>query len=103
MFAPFFSGARALMSAKASSTSQFPLVVDMDGTLLKTDLLHEQLVTYMARSPLAFLDVLKWLMRGRSHLKGALARHVPVHPAGLPYRESLVKWLRDEKKRGRKI
>ncbi|WP_298931431.1 UbiA family prenyltransferase [uncultured Ramlibacter sp.] len=80
-----------------------PLVVDLDGTLLKTDLLAETASAFVLRSPWRAWQLLAWLAQGRSHLKAQLAQQAPPEVATLPYNEELLVWLRDQKQRGRRI
>jgi apolipoprotein N-acyltransferase len=80
-----------------------PLVVDLDGTLIKTDLLWESLARLLRRNPFWLLPVLFWWTRGRALLKQKLAARVTIDPATLPYNESFLKYLRDQKRAGRKI
>jgi apolipoprotein N-acyltransferase len=83
--------------------SQVPLCVDLDGTLIKTDLLWESLARLLRRNPLQLFPVLYWWLRGRAYLKQQLARRVPIDPASLPYQESLLAFLREQKSAGRKL
>jgi len=80
-----------------------PLVVDLDGTLIRTDMMWESLARLLRRNPLAIFQVLFWWMRGRAWLKQELAERVQVDPATLPYHERFRDWLRQEKAAGRKI
>jgi 4-hydroxybenzoate polyprenyltransferase len=76
-----------------------PLCVDLDGTLIKTDLLWESLVQLLKHQPLYSLCVPFWCLRGRAHLKAQLAARVRLDAAGLPYNEPLVEYLREQKSR----
>ena len=80
-----------------------PLVVDLDGTLIRTDLMWESLARRLRRNPLSLLQILFWWTRGRARLKQALAARVQIDPAALPYHEPFLDWLREEKKSGRQI
>ncbi len=81
-----------------------PLVVDLDGTLLRTDLLHESAVRAVARAPRAALAALPDLFRGdRAGLKRRLAVAAPIDTEALPFREEVVGYLREERARGRRI
>jgi apolipoprotein N-acyltransferase len=80
-----------------------PLVVDLDGTLLKTDLLWECLARRLRRNPFSIFWILFWWMRGRAVLKRKLAERVSLDPAALPYHEPFLAWLRAQKTAGRKI
>lgn len=80
-----------------------PLVVDLDGTLLKGDLLFESANFYVTRHPLQAFRIFAWLLSGKAVLKARLADFADLDPAVLPYNESLVAWLRDQKAAGRTL
>jgi apolipoprotein N-acyltransferase len=79
------------------------LVVDLDGTLIKTDLLWESLAQLLRRNPFQLLPVLFWWARGRAFLKQQLARRVTIDPAALPYHRPFLAHLREQKAAGRKL
>ena len=56
-------------SSDVPPNRQVPLVVDLDGTLIKTDLLWESLARLLRRNPLWLFPVLFWWTRGRALLK----------------------------------
>ena len=80
-----------------------PLVVDLDGTLIRTDIMWESLSRLLRRNPLAIFQILFWWTRGRALLKQKLAARVQIDPATLPYHEKFIAWLHAEKASGRKI
>ena len=80
-----------------------PLVIDLDGTLLRTDSLLECALAFLRRNPLGLFQILAWLIRGRAVLKQELARRVPVDPAAWPMNAELEAFARDEKRGGRKV
>ena len=80
-----------------------PLVVDLDGTLIRTDMMWESLARLLRRNPLALFQILYWWSRGRARLKQELVARVQVDPATLPYHEPLLTWLRGEKQAGRRL
>ncbi len=80
-----------------------PLVVDLDGTLIKTDLLLETANQLAARHPLRVFRLLARSSGSRSALKACLAEECVIDPASLPYNEHLVAWLREEKQQGRRL
>ena len=80
-----------------------PLVVDLDGTLIRTDMMWESLARLLRRNPLIIFHILFWWTRGRAWLKQKLADRVQIDPATLPYHEKFLIWLRAEKKSGRII
>lgn len=83
--------------------NQIPLVVDLDGTLIKTDVMWESLAQRLRRNPLALFVILLWWTRGRAFLKHRLARTVHLNPATLPVTAPFLAWLREQKASGRKI
>jgi 4-hydroxybenzoate polyprenyltransferase len=79
-----------------------PLVVDLDGSLVRTDTLIENVVAALAH-PLKLVRALFALRRGKAALKAALAEIVIPEPASLPYNRELLAYLRDEQQRGRPL
>ncbi|MGA2279703.1 MAG: apolipoprotein N-acyltransferase [Verrucomicrobiota bacterium] len=90
-------------SSEMPSENQIPLVVDLDGTLIKTDLLWESLARLLRRNPFQLLSVLFWWARGRAFLKRQLVRRVKIDPATLPFNEPFLAFLREQKRAGRKL
>ncbi len=80
-----------------------PLCVDLDGTLISTDLLHESLFALIGDHPLRALSVPGWLKKGKAALKHRIAQEVELDAATLPYRAEVVDWLRDQKAAGRTL
>jgi 4-hydroxybenzoate polyprenyltransferase len=80
-----------------------PLVVDLDGTLTRTDLLVESASQFLIQNPLAFFKPLLWLMRGKTVLKTELAQRVRLDASALPYNSDVIDWLRAEKQSGRRL
>lgn len=80
-----------------------PLVVDLDGTLVKTDLLFESANRCISNYPLMVFRLLFWLLTSRAKLKTELAYACEIDPVPLPYNEPLIDWLRQEKQRGRSL
>jgi len=80
-----------------------PLVVDLDGTLVETDLLIESIVRLLRQEPLALLALPAWLLKGRANLKREVARRVVLDASLLPYRAALLDYVRAEHDKGRKV
>lgn len=80
-----------------------PLVVDLDGTLIKTDLLHESANACVVASPLGFLRVLNALMQGKAGLKESLAKNFQLSVADQPFNQGVLAWLDQQKRLGRYI
>jgi 4-hydroxybenzoate polyprenyltransferase/phosphoserine phosphatase len=80
-----------------------PLVVDLDGTLLLTDMLHESALSFVSRNPFNLLKIPFWLMAGKAPMKQRLAQAVDVDASILPYNTELLAWLRQERQSGRRL
>ncbi len=85
------------------NTALRPLVVDLDGTLIRTDMLHETTVRAVRNAPLLLLMLPAWLARGKAHLKRQLAARASVDVGALPFNTTLLDALRLEKARGRTL
>lgn len=87
-----------------ASADPVPLCVDLDGTLVKSDMLLESLVAALKRSPLLVFALPFWLARGRAALKRELAqRATDIDVAVLPYDEAVLQRLREAKAQGRPV
>jgi 4-hydroxybenzoate polyprenyltransferase/phosphoserine phosphatase len=80
-----------------------PLVVDLDGTLLRSDLLVESFSATVATRPLKALGGLLALRDGKAALKARLAQDVQLDFAPMPWNEDLLDLLAAERARGRRL
>ena len=80
-----------------------PLCVDLDGTLVKTDMLMETTVRLLAARPWMAFALPFWLGKGRAKLKREVALRAPFDPALLPYDETLLADLRTQRAAGRTL
>ena len=80
-----------------------PLAVDLDGTLIATDLLWEAMVALLKRNPLYIFLLPYWAFLGPYALKIKLAERVDLAVATLPYRTDFLAFLRSEHAKGRKL
>jgi 4-hydroxybenzoate polyprenyltransferase len=76
-----------------SSIASRSIAVDMDGSLLRTDTLHESLLALIRGRPLLLLLLPFWLLGGKAHLKRRIADHVMPEIATLPVNEPFLAWL----------
>ncbi len=79
------------------------LVLDLDGTLCRSDTLHEALVGVVAHKPLALPSVLVALLQGKAAFKKAVADHYVVPGALLPYNQDVVDLAHAARAEGRKV
>lgn len=80
-----------------------PLCVDLDGTLVCTDTLHESLLLLLRQRPLTFLMALGAIGRGRAAFKAQVCRHAAIDPAALPYNQQLLELIRAERNSRRPV
>ncbi len=80
-----------------------PLCVDLDGTLIKSDLLIEGLLALIKVNPLYLFTALFWLVRGKACLKEQIARRTDLDVVHLPYHADFLEFLRKEVAAGRRL
>lgn len=78
------------------------LVVDLDGTLSRTDTLHEALLALVTGAPGKLLQLPGWLGKGKAALKAELADIGVIDPAELPLNEAVLESLRVAREAGRR-
>lgn len=81
-----------------------PLVVDLDGTLIRSDVLIESGFAYLKAAPHRFYEPLLWLARdGKPGLKARLAEATDIDVTVLPYDQAVLDWLKEERDAGRSL
>ena len=93
----------AAESATLALPPAVPLAVDMDGTLLAGDTLHEALVTLLLKRPLALLRALPSLRHGRAAFKRQVALAAPEVALAVPPRPAVLAWLHEQRDAGRAL
>jgi 4-hydroxybenzoate polyprenyltransferase/phosphoserine phosphatase len=79
------------------------LVVDLDGTLLRSDLLMETAMAFLRSQPLKVFKLLGWLLRGKAALKEGLALETWIDVSVLPYDTHVIEMIKTEQANGRMI
>lgn len=80
-----------------------PLVVDLDGTLVATDTLHESLLEIAGRRPGALLQAAGALSGGRARFKAVVGGLAEIDVATLPYRDAVLELIDEARDRGRPV
>jgi len=80
-----------------------PLVVDLDGTLVRSDLLIECAFGELSRRPHSILDLARALRQGKSSLKHRLSEPADFDPAILPYDQEVLRLIRAASDAGRPV
>lgn len=92
------------MDAKVEDiTGEVPLCVDLDGTLLRSDILIESFLSLLRINPVYLFLVPFWLLQGKAYCKHRIAGLAEIDPGGLPYHERFLAYLRDQETAGRTI
>lgn len=82
---------------------QAPLVVDLDGTLIHTDMLYESALVCLRKNPFDFFRYCYWFVRGKAKLKREIAKRSEIDPTTLPYNQDVLGWLYQQKVQGRQL
>ncbi|MEM8668644.1 MAG: UbiA family prenyltransferase [Planctomycetota bacterium] len=85
------------------SNENSPIFVDLDYTLIATDMLVESALDSAKHAPRSLLRSFAALRHGRSQMKSELAMVYQGDATTLPYREEVLRFIRDERNKGRKI
>jgi 4-hydroxybenzoate polyprenyltransferase len=86
--------ARALLPA---------LCVDLDGTLIRGNLLWECVLVLLKVQPGTLLLLPFWLLSGRASFKRKVAARIEFDPSRLPYRQKVIDLIQQERTAGRRI
>ena len=80
-----------------------PLVVDLDGTLVKTDLMVESFFVLIKQNPFFAFLLPFWLLKGRAFFKQQVTRRVTLDVSVLPYHRELLEHLKGQHAQGRPL
>lgn len=86
-----------------SDTTPVPLVVDLDGTLIRTDLLYETFWNAGINGARHYVEVLRQYRNGRAQLKRYLANAASIDYATLPYDQAVIDFIARARSEGRKV
>jgi 4-hydroxybenzoate polyprenyltransferase len=86
-----------------TSKSILPLAVDLDGTVIATDLLWEAILLAIKRNILFLFVIPFWALAGKANLKMKLASIVDLDASVLPYRAEFIAFLKTEQAKGRRL
>lgn len=91
------------LSSVAGSAGRRPLVVDLDGTLIRSDMLIEMAFGFLGQFPLSAFKLPLWFWSGRVVLKRRLAESIDIDVATLPYDEAVLSYIREAQAQGRPV
>lgn len=76
---------------------KLPLCVDLDGTLSKSDTLHELLLLALKTKPWVLIKCLFWVFESKSIFKSKLSQEIELNPASLVYNQSIINYIQKER------
>ena len=87
-----------------TETRAVPLAIDLDGTLVATDLLWEGVFRLLRANPLHLFLLPIWLISGGpARLKHEVALRANWDVASLPYRQDVLQMIRDARRNGAEV
>ena len=78
------------------------LVVNMNGTLTRTDTLHEAVFDMLSSSPVRIFSLLSWLRLGKAGFKHRLAGARLIEATALPLRQEVLDLVGEARARGQR-
>lgn len=81
---------------KKQNEQVIPLCVDLDGTLVKTDMLLETAILLLKSNPLYIFLLPFWLLRGKAYMKHQIARRVKIDVSRLPFNKEFLSFLYEQ-------
>lgn len=85
------------------NNNNVPLCVDLDGTLIRSDIMVESFVRAVKLYPWIMLLIPFWLMKGKHTLKYQLAIRSSIDVTRLPYITDFLEYIKLEKVNGREL
>ena len=80
-----------------------PLLLDLDRSLIRTDLLLETALAYLGSNPLGIFCLLGWLLGGRANVKRRLAEAVDLDVQLIPVHDEVAALAARAKREGREV
>ncbi len=86
-----------------NDSTSIPLCVDLDGTLVKLDTLHQALFLLLRRSPMSVFQIPGWIAKGKAYLKDQVMQRITLDATALPYHQEFLNYLRQQHQSGRTL
>lgn len=97
------SEAAAADGSRSEGVKAPPIFVDLDGTLIRSDLLYESFAIALRRRPFRTFAAVPLVFSSIAKFKEAIAEFGPVSVAELPYSTGVIEYLKQQKSTGRTI
>lgn len=79
------------------------IVCDLDGTLIKSDMLLESVFILIKKNPIFIFLLPIWLLKGKAQLKDEINKRIEFNAELLPYNQDVIDFLDKKKSEGNKI
>ena len=89
--------------AESARVTLRPLCVDLDGTLVKSDTLHDSLLVLARKRRTLLLALPGKLMHGKAAFKAFVTESITLDVVHLPYNRKLLRYLEEQYLKGREI
>ena len=77
-----------------------PLIVDLDGTLINSDIFFEASLIYLSSNPFRLFQMIYWFItQGRCGLKIQIEKRVSMSIESLPFNPHVIEFLKNEKRK----
>lgn len=86
-----------------TAEKELPLCVDLDGTLIATDTLHEAFLILLKSKPWIIFLLPFWLLKGRYYFKEKIYSSSVPDFSTFPFNREVLKFVKSEAEKGRKI
>ena len=98
-------GATAIATKEENNPMERPLVVDLDGSLIKTDLPWESFLSVLVRHPIELIKIIirKIKIKEECYLKIELEKWAEFSLQHIPFSNNFLNYLKEEKARGREL
>jgi 4-hydroxybenzoate polyprenyltransferase/phosphoserine phosphatase len=91
-----------IASPPETDAAELPLYVDLDGTLIESDMLWESIARLLREQPLSMLLLPIWLLGGKAAFKARIAERARPDPRLLPYRPEVLQRIEAARAAGRR-
>jgi len=80
----------------SENNPEIPLCVDLDGTLINSDMLIESALLLIKRNPFYLFLMFLWLSRGKAILKREIVSRVELDVESLPYNQNVLDYVKTQ-------
>ena len=86
-----------------SHSNNIPLIIDLDGTLTKSDTLVESAIIFIRKKFFNVFLIIGWLLKGKIYFKNQLIKQVQINPKDIPYNKDVLSFVLNERKKRNKL